>query len=91
MELTKEEQAMLEGKRGWAEKKCMQILVALGKIYGAQRLLNVSSVQIAGVRYDNLGHAGLSFLEQMARDGRTRILATLNPAVLNRSKGRCSS
>ena len=37
----------------------MEILVALGEIYGAERMTPVSSVQIAGVSYDNLGEAGL--------------------------------
>jgi hypothetical protein len=59
----------------------MQILVALGAIYEAERLIPVSSVQIAGVSYDNLGEAGLSFLEEMAQGGgKARVLATLNPA-----------
>ena len=47
----------------------MEILVALGEIYGAERMLPVSSVQIAGVSYDNLGEAGLQFLDEMADGG----------------------
>ena len=47
----------------------MEILAALGKIYGAERMVPVSSVQIAGVSYDNLGEAGLQFLDEMAEGG----------------------
>ena len=47
----------------------MEILAALGTIYGAERMVPVTSVQIAGVSYDNLGEAGLQFLDEMA-DGR---------------------
>jgi hypothetical protein len=61
----------------------MEILVALGEIYGASRLVPVASVQIAGVSFDNLGDAGLEFLEEMASDGRARVLATLNPAGMD--------
>jgi predicted aconitase len=62
----------------------MQILVALGMIYGAERMLPVSSVQIAGVSYDNLGEAGLQFLSEMADGGgEARVLTTLNPAGMD--------
>ncbi len=83
MELTPEEKGMLRGEAGFAVKKSMEILAALGEIYSAQRLLVVSSVQIAGVSYDNLGDAGLEFLDEMARDGKVRALTTLNPAGMD--------
>jgi predicted aconitase len=83
MELTGEERQMLAGAAGRAARKSMEILVALGEIYGARRLVPVASVQIAGVSYDNLGDAGLEFLEEMARDGLARVLATLNPAGMD--------
>ena len=81
MLLTVEQQAMLAGESGRAVQKALQILVALGKIYAAERLIPISSVQVAGVSYDNLGEAGLQFLEELAAGGgRARVLATLNPA-----------
>lgn len=81
MHLTAEEQCWLEGGEGRAAQKAMEILVALGRIYGAQRLIPVHSVQIAGVSFDNLGEAGLAYLNEMAQGGgRARVLATLNPA-----------
>lgn len=83
MDLTAEEKAVLAGEQGRAAKKSMEILVALGNIYGARRLAPVKSVQIAGVSYDNLGDAGLAFLEEMAADGRARVPATLNPAGMD--------
>lgn len=84
MRLSEEEQAMLAGEHGRAVQKAMQILVALGTIYGAERMLPVSSVQIAGVSYDNLGEAGLQFLTEMAEGGgKARVLTTLNPAGMD--------
>jgi hypothetical protein len=84
MELTQEEKELLNGAQSRAAAKSMQILVALGTIYGAQRMLPVSSVQIAGVSYDNLGEAGLAFLDEMAAGGgRAQVLATLNPAGMD--------
>jgi predicted aconitase len=84
VKLTAEEQAMLDGDYGRATHKAMEILVTLGTIYGAERMVPVTSVQIAGVSYDNLGEAGLHWLTRMADDGgRARVLATLNPAGMD--------
>ncbi len=84
LQLTSEEQAMLAGDYGRAVRKSMEILVALGTIYGAERMLPVTSVQIAGVSYDNLGEAGLEFLQEMAEGGgQARVLTTLNPAGMD--------
>lgn len=74
---------MLAGEEGHATKKCMEILVALGKIYGARRLVRVSSVQVSGVSYKNLGDAGIEFLTELAEDGRARVKTTLNPAGMS--------
>ncbi|MBY8996730.1 MAG: aconitase X catalytic domain-containing protein [Candidatus Thorarchaeota archaeon] len=86
LELTKEEKEMLDGKHGKATRKAIEIITTLGEIYGAERLIPVSSVQIAGVSYHNLGEAGLEYLSEMAEDGRTRVLTTLNPAGMDLSE-----
>ncbi len=83
MILTNNEKKMLDGKGGYAVKKSMEILVALGNIYGAERLIKVSSVQVAGVSYHNLGDAGLEFLNELAKDGKVKVLTTLNPAGMD--------
>jgi predicted aconitase len=83
MYLTEKEQKMLNGEEGYAVKKSMEILVALGDIYGAERLIKVGSVQVAGVSYHNLGDAGLEFLNELAKDGRVKVLTTLNPAGMD--------
>ena len=83
MYLTKEEERMLDGEEGFAVKKSMEILTALGNIYGAKKLIEVTSVQVAGVSYHNLGDAGLNFLNDLARDGVVKVLTTLNPAGMD--------
>lgn len=84
MILTDEQRGMLAGEQGRATRKAMEILAALGEIYGAERMLPVTSVQISGVSYDNLGEAGLQFLTEMAQGGgKTRVLTTLNPAGMD--------
>jgi len=81
MKLTKQEQDMLEGKEGEGVRKAMEILTALGEIYGAKDMVPVTSSQVSGVSYKNLGDAGLEFLQDWADKGaRIRIPTTLNPA-----------
>jgi predicted aconitase len=83
MNLTEKEQRMLDGEEGYAVRKSMEILVALGDIYGAESLIKVGSVQVAGVSYHNLGDAGLEFLNELAKDGKVKVLTTLNPAGMD--------
>ncbi len=84
MELLPEEQAMLAGDLGPGVRKAMEIVVALGQIYGARRLVPVTSVQVAGVSYRNLGDAGLEFLREWADQGaRVCVPTTLNPAGMD--------
>lgn len=84
MRLTPEEQGMLAGEQGRATQRAMEIIVTLGHIYEAERLLDVSSVQVAGVSYRNLGEAGLEFLRDWAAEGaRVRVPTTLNPAGMD--------
>ena len=75
---------MLQGAQGPGVAKAMEIIVALGRIYEADRLVPVTSVQVSGVSYRNLGEAGLAFLREWADEGaRARIPATLNPAGID--------
>lgn len=83
LKLNVQERKMLDGREGKAVKQSMEILCALGEIYDAKRLISVSSVQVAGVSYDNLGDAGLEYLSELAEDGRVRVTTTLNPAGMD--------
>jgi predicted aconitase len=75
---------MLSGEEGYAVQKSMQILVALGEIFGADRMIPVTSVQVAGVSYYNLGDAGLDYLENLAgKEAKAKVRTTLNPAGMD--------
>jgi predicted aconitase len=81
LQLTSSERAMLAGEAGAGMRRAMEIIVALGQIYGASDLVPVSSAQVSGVSYKNLGEAGLEFLQSWAEEGaRACIPTTLNPA-----------
>lgn len=87
MYLTKKEEKMYDGEYGNTVRKSMEILVALGDIYGAEKLVEITSTQISGVSYKTIGDAGLEYLEYLANDKETinsnsltKIPSTLNPA-----------
>ena len=71
---------MYGGSEGPAVQKSMEILVALGDIYEAERLVDITSAQISGVSYKTIGDAGMEFLEELAQDTQVRVPSTLNPA-----------
>jgi len=72
---------MCDGEVGETIRKSMDILVALGDIYGASKLVDITSAQVSGVSYKTIGDAGLEYLEDLARDGsgKATINASLNP------------
>jgi predicted aconitase len=79
--LNREEKRMSQGECGTAVEKSMDILVALGDIYGAERMVEIESAQISGVSYKTIGDAGLEYLEDLAGMGaRVTVPSTLNPA-----------
>ncbi|MCD6549409.1 aconitase X catalytic domain-containing protein [Candidatus Micrarchaeota archaeon] len=89
MYLDNEEEKMLDGEFGPAVQKAMEILVALGKIYGAERMIRVESVQVAGVSYKTMGDAGLEFIEEFAEMGaKVRVPTFINPAGMDRIRWR---
>ncbi len=84
MKLTPQEQAWLTGEAGPGTQRAMEIVTALGKIFGAEKLVPIDSAHVAGVSYKNLGEAGVGFLEDLAAKGASvRVPTTLNPAGLD--------
>jgi predicted aconitase len=79
--LTKEEEDVLEGKRGPTLQKAMEILTALGDIYGADALVPIKSAQIAGVSYKTIGDAGLEWISDL--EGVVAVPSILNPAGMD--------
>lgn len=84
MHLTRYEERLLGGEEGESVERAMRLLVTLGEVFGAERLVEVKSAHVSGVSYLNLGEAGLDFLKEQAEAGaKTRIRATLNPAGMD--------
>ena len=81
MYLSREEESIYQGEQGETLRRMMEILVALGDIYGAEKLVPVRSVQIAGVSYKNIGEAGLEWISDL--QGRVVVPSILNPAGMD--------
>jgi predicted aconitase len=80
MHLTNEEEKILEGEKGEVMERLFRLLVRLGEIYGADRMIPVGSVQVAGVSYKSIGDPGMEFLEDFASKGaKVKVLTYLNP------------
>ncbi|MFO1312010.1 MAG: aconitase X catalytic domain-containing protein [Burkholderiales bacterium] len=87
MRLTDEQQAMLDGTRGWPMQVAMRLLVAVGRALDADGLVPVASVHLSlsGV---SVGEPGRRFYEDLvARGGRFVVPTTLNVLSLDRREG----
>ncbi len=80
MELTLAEERILDGEEGYAHQLAMKIVVKLGEIFAADRLIPITSAHISGASYKTIGDAPIEFLEDLVKNGaRASVKATLNP------------
>ncbi|MGA3359077.1 MAG: aconitase X catalytic domain-containing protein [Halobacteriota archaeon] len=86
MHLNRNDEDTLAGELGPVKQKAMEILVALGDIYGAEKLIPIESAQIAGVSYKTIGEAGLEYLTDLT--GSVTVPTMLNPMGMDRYKWR---
>jgi predicted aconitase len=58
----------------------MTILVKLGELFGATKLIPINSAHVSGVSYKTISDAPIEFLEALANaGGKAKVKATLNP------------
>lgn len=80
MQLTKYEEDMYNGEYGEGKAECMEILVSLGKIYDAEKMIPITSAQVSGVSYKTIGDAGLDFVVDLGKKADVTLETMLNPA-----------
>ena len=84
MHLSKQEEKLLNGEQGEVVERLFRLLVRLGDIYGADKMIPIGSVQVAGVSYKSIGDPGTEFLEDMAsKNAKVKVLTYLNPAGMD--------
>ncbi len=69
MKLSKEEQEMMEGKRGEVVQRAMELLFAVGECYGATRMIPVASTHMASVNPVTAGKGGTRWIKSLAEQG----------------------
>ncbi len=83
MHLTKEEEQIYEGEEGWTKKKAMEILVAIGDINHASKLIQIKTAHVSGVSYKTIGEA-FEFINSL--ESTVEVKSTLNPIGMDIEK-----
>ncbi|MDR0309168.1 MAG: aconitase X catalytic domain-containing protein [Candidatus Methanoplasma sp.] len=87
MYLTRDEEKTLAGEEGVSRQKAMELVVALGKIYGAEDLIGITSAHLSGASYKTIGDGGLKYLDDMVNGGaEVSVPSTLNPVGMDRER-----
>ena len=80
MYLTDYEQEILEGKHGEGTRMAMEIVIKMGELYGADRLIPVKRAHIDAAAYTTIWDAGTEFIEYLADHGaKCAVPTTINP------------
>jgi hypothetical protein len=84
MHLDPDDEMILSGEQGETRQKMMELLIALGKVFGAERLVGIRSAQVSGASYKTIGESGLAWLSSL--DARAVVPAVLNPIGMPRER-----
>ncbi len=84
MYLGPDDEKIFNGEEGEIREKMIKLLVNLGEIYGADKLIPIGSAQVSGISYKSIGDPGMEFLEDVADKGaKVRVLTYINPAGMD--------
>ncbi len=84
MQLDLLDEQILAGEQGETRQKMLELLVALGKVFGAERLVPIKSAQVSGASYKTIGKYGLAWLASL--DAKAVVPAVLNPIGMPRGR-----
>ncbi len=84
MFLDTDDEKVLAGEFGETRQRMMELLVALGKVFGAEKMIPISSAQVSGASYKTIGDWGLEWLQGL--DARVSVPAVLNPVGMARDR-----
>src|SRR5271157_4007734 len=87
MELDREDELVLAGEFGDTPRMMMEILVALGKVFGAEKMVPIRSAQVSGASYKTSGKYGLEWSNNL-HDARVAVPTVLNPVGMDRERWR---
>ena len=84
MMLDADDERILAGEEGETRQKMLELVVALGKVFGAERLVPIKSAQVSGASYKTIGKYGLEWLDSL--DAKAIVPAVLNPIGMARGR-----
>lgn len=84
MELTRDEEEALAGKRGETLASAYRILAAIGEATDAKKLGPIKWAHVSGVNYNTIGYAGVEFLEKFSKTAKVVVRTTINPMGYDR-------
>lgn len=85
MYLTSAEEKALSGERGEALEIAYRVLVAIGKLGNAERLIPIEWAHVSGVSYLTIGDYGLDFLKKISssKGAKFKVFSTVNPCGMD--------
>jgi len=84
MNLTDKEKKMLDGASGKGPQSAMRLLVTLGEIYGAERMIPVSSCHAGGRSYLVSGEENIEWMNDLLNGGaRFQVFTSTNPCSVD--------
>ncbi|MDO9326075.1 MAG: aconitase X, partial [Methanoregula sp.] len=84
MYLDANDERILAGEQGETRQKMLELLVALGKVFGAEKLVPIRSAQVSGASYKTIGEYGLQWLSSL--NAKAVVPAVLNPIGMPRTR-----
>jgi len=84
MMLDADDERILAGEEGETRQKMLELVVALGKVFGAEWLVPIKSAQVSGASYKTIGKYGLEWLDSL--DAKAVVPAVLNPIGMARGR-----
>src|SRR5947209_15426826 len=78
MRLTRADRHLLDEGTD-VQRKAMGILLTVGRLVEAARLVPITSAHVSGASYKMIGDPGLEFLEDFAQTARVSVPTTVNP------------
>lgn len=84
MYLTNAEEKALSGEHGEALEIAYRVLVAVGKLGNAKKLIPIKWAHVSGVSYLTIGEYGLDFLKTISgSNSRFKVFSTVNPCGMD--------
>ena len=89
MELTDEERRILDGASGEPQRIALSVLLKLGEVYGADRMVEIASAHVVGSSYQIAGEAGIQIYSQLVEQGaRVKVRTTSDPGSIDFARWR---